>query len=61
MHKRGKYIPVVIMKGCHHKADYSDNKTECETLHNVISQAFKVSWQHNTKCHSEIRFQVFHP
>lgn len=53
-----KYIPEVIMKICHHKADYSDNYTECGTLQGAISQAFKVSWQHYTKCLSKIRFQV---
>lgn len=55
---RKKYIPAVIMKICHHKADSSDNYTQCGTLQGVISQAFKVSWQHYTKCLSKIRFQV---
>lgn len=41
------------MKICHRKADYSDNYTECGTLQGVISQAFKVSWQHYTKCLSK--------
>lgn len=56
--ERVKYNTVVIMKSCHHKADYSDNYTECGTLQGITSQAFQVSWQHNTKCHSHIRFQV---
>jgi len=51
---RGKYSsPAVIMRSCHHKADYSDNYTESGLQQGIISQALSELATHYQMSHRD--------